>query len=66
MTDSDLLYGIPRIAAHLGLSERQTYYAAACGHIPAFKIGSIWAARKSTLAEEFARREREALGQGAA
>ena len=66
MTDTDLLYGIPQIAAHLGLSRRQTYYAASCGHIPVFKIGATWAARKSTLDDEFARREREAMSQAVA
>ena len=63
MADSDLLHGIPEIAAHLEKSERQTYYAASRGYLPIFKVGTTWTARKSTLAEEFARREREAMAR---
>ncbi len=45
----DLLSGAEAIAAYLGWSVRSTFYACEKGHIPAFKIGVKWCARKSTL-----------------
>jgi hypothetical protein len=63
---TDLLHGIPEIARHLGLrTHRQAYHAVASGHVPAFKLGGKWCARKSTLNEFFAQKERETLAQGA-
>lgn len=45
----DLLRGVAEIAEHIGESERRVYYLCECGHIPAFKIGNGWHARKSAL-----------------
>jgi excisionase family DNA binding protein len=54
----DLLDGVPAIAAYLGLSERRTYYLLESGQLPAFKIGSKWAGRKSTYLSHFDKLER--------
>jgi hypothetical protein len=45
----DLLRGIHKIARFLGTTDRQAYYMAGRGLIPAFKRGKIWEARRSTL-----------------
>jgi hypothetical protein len=65
---TDVLHGIAEIARHLGFrTNRQAYHAVASGHVPAFKLGGKWCARKSTLDEFFAEKERAALaGKGAA
>ena len=46
----DLLYGCPRIAEHLGLTEDQIYHLARMKRIPTFKVGRTLCARRSTLA----------------
>ena len=46
---TDLLDGVPAIAAFAGWSCRRTYYLVENELVPAFKIGKKWAARKSTL-----------------
>jgi len=45
----DLLKGVSEIAEYIGESKRRTYYLCEQAIIPAFKIGSIWHARKSVL-----------------
>ena len=45
----DLLHGAAEIADYIGKSERQAYHLCESGHIPAFKIGAQWTARKSAL-----------------
>lgn len=62
--DADLLYGIPRIAKHLGLSDRQARHLAETGAVPTFKLppgNKIICARRSTLNAWLA--EREAAGR---
>lgn len=54
---TDLLDGVPAIAAFGGWSPRRTYYLAENELIPAFKIGKKWAARKSTLRQHIAKLE---------
>ena len=55
---SDLMGGVPAIAAFLGFSERQTYHLLEKGKLPAFKFGGrIWQARKSTLRRHIANLE---------
>lgn len=49
--DSDLLYGVPAIAKHLGLREAQCRNRIEAKTIPAFKIGGTICARKSSLKE---------------
>ena len=46
---TDLLDGVPAIAAFGGWSQRRTYYLVENDLIPAFKIGKKWAAKKSSL-----------------
>jgi excisionase family DNA binding protein len=46
---SDLLRGMPRISAYLGITERAGYHMADRGQIPVFKIGATICARKSEL-----------------
>jgi len=62
-SDSDLLYGVPRIARHLGLSDRQARHLAETGAIPTFKLpgNKIICARRSTLNAWLG--EREAAGR---
>jgi predicted DNA-binding transcriptional regulator AlpA len=45
----DLLLGANAIAAHLGISPRQTYRLIYADTIPTFKLGGAVAARRSTL-----------------
>jgi hypothetical protein len=45
----DLMIGTKPIANELGLSIRQAFYLLESGRLPAFKLGSRWAVRKSTL-----------------
>lgn len=47
--DQDLLYGVPAIAAYLGIRPRQAKHRVATGHIPTFRIGESICARRSTL-----------------
>lgn len=45
----DLLRGAPAIGRYGGWTLRQTYHLLENNLIPAFKVGKIWNARKSTL-----------------
>ena len=45
----DLLSGAEAIAEFYGWKLRRTYYLLEQGQIPAFKVGKIWCARRSTL-----------------
>lgn len=45
----DLLYGMPSIAAHLGLTEAQGYHLHANRTLPTFNIGRRVCARRSDL-----------------
>jgi hypothetical protein len=47
--NDDLLWGVERIARHIGRNVRQTYYLLQNQKIPAQKIGALWVARKSTI-----------------
>jgi len=53
MADNDLaddfLKGAGKIAEHIGEKPRATYHLLETQKIPAFKMGKIWYARKSTL-----------------
>ena len=45
----DLLVGAEAIGAFWGCSKRRAFYMCERKNIPAFKIGRVWHARKSTL-----------------
>jgi hypothetical protein len=62
-TPSDLLRGIPEIAAFLGEPERRTYHMCVSGTIPAFMVGGRWVMRRSTYLAELQRREAQALAR---
>lgn len=47
--ETDLLYGVPAIAEHLGLREKQCRSRIEAKQIPTFKIGGTLCSRKSTL-----------------
>ncbi len=51
----DLLTGAVQIAAFVGVEPRRAFYLLERGHLPAFKIGAKWHARKSTLRAHFAK-----------
>ena len=61
--DNDLLHGIPAIAAHLTMTVRQAGYQIEKGLLPTFRMGRTVCARKSTLADHFAKLEAEARGE---
>jgi hypothetical protein len=47
--DDEIVWGAERIGEVIGRTSRQANYLMATGKIPATKIGSLWAARRSTL-----------------
>jgi hypothetical protein len=49
----DLLIGAKSIADWLNVSVRKVFYWGETGELPLFKIGSLWAGRKTTLIEHF-------------
>ena len=57
---ADLLYGIPALATHLGIAERQVRNLIKIGELPTFKIGRKVCSRRSTCDELLAQREAEA------
>ncbi|MDR6850347.1 hypothetical protein J2Y57_003581 [Sphingomonas sp. BE137] len=54
---SDLLTGIEAIAAHLSITRRRAYHLHETGELPTFKHGGKVCARRSTLAQHFAKQE---------
>lgn len=56
----DLLMGANAIAAHLGITPRQTYRLVYDGLIPTFKLGGTVAARRSSLMRWLAEQETRA------
>lgn len=59
-SDPDLLYGVPAIAASLGVSARQVRHLVATGTIPTFKVLKLVCARRSTLITWLAEQEAKA------
>lgn len=57
LPETDLLYGVPAIAAHLSMTQPQVYHLHTKGELPTFKIGGKVCARRSTLAKHFAAQE---------
>ncbi|GGC94671.1 DNA-binding protein [Chelatococcus reniformis] len=57
---ADLLYGMPAIAAHLGLKVPQARHLADKGTIPTFKVCKLTCARRSTLNAWLEKLEKEA------
>ncbi len=50
----DLLHGVKQIGDYVGENDpRRVYYLLERGLIPGFKIGRLWKARKSQLAEVY-------------
>ncbi|MAM37514.1 MAG: DNA-binding protein [Erythrobacter sp.] len=62
--ETDLLYGVEAIAAHLKLRPKQVAQMHDRGHLPTFKIGARVCARKSTLAKHFEAQEAAARAAG--
>jgi hypothetical protein len=56
----DLMIGIRPIAEYLHEPERQAYYLAETRKLPLFKLGKLWAGRKSTINNHFEKLERDA------
>ena len=61
----DLLEGAEAIAAFLGKDARQIYHMVTKRQIPAFKLGAVLHARRSTLKQFFADREAAAVQRSA-
>ena len=60
----DVLRGADAIARYCNFpSVRAAQYACKQGHIPCFKLGDSWCARKSALDQFFSEKEREALAR---
>lgn len=53
---SDLLYGAPAIAVHVGMTVRQARHRIAQGLIPSFKMGQTVCALKSSIDAALAER----------
>ena len=62
----DVLTGAAEIAAHLGCSERRSYYMLERRIIPGFKLGRIWHMRRSTYLAFIEEREAQAAREKAA
>lgn len=54
---SDLIYGMPAIAAFLNIRTRQAYHLDERGDLPAFRLGGKVCARKTTLRDWLAAQE---------
>jgi hypothetical protein len=50
----DLLFGIEKIAAYLGLGKRQADHQIRAGNIPVKRMGRLVVSRKSALRRHFA------------
>lgn len=50
-SDGDLLYGVPAIANHLGMTHAQIYHLHKENRIPTYKMGSKVCASKTKLKE---------------
>lgn len=57
---ADILRGANQIAEYLGFPRRTVYHAVAKGHLPAFRIGDILCARRSTLTAWISQQEQQA------
>ena len=53
----DMLNGADNIAAFLGQPVRRVYYLLERKQLPAFKLGTSWHARRSTLLRFIAKKE---------
>jgi hypothetical protein len=49
----DVIWGVEAIARTIGRTQHQTYWQLEQGHLPARKIGRIWAASKRALRSHF-------------
>ncbi|HZH10569.1 MAG TPA: DNA-binding protein [Microvirga sp.] len=58
LNSTDLLHGMEAIAAFLGIKKRQAQHWADTTDMPTFKIGRTVCARRSSLKEWLAKRER--------
>jgi hypothetical protein len=54
----DLMIGAKPISKFTGIPVRKIFYLAETGRLPCFKLGKLWAARKSTLKDYIERLER--------
>ncbi len=67
---ADLLYGVPAIAAHMGIRPMQAHHQIRKGSLPVFRMAGVICARKSTIAawlaeqEAAARNGASAVGSG--
>jgi hypothetical protein len=64
---ADLLRGADQIAEFLfgdPTQRRKVYHLAATSRLPAFRLGSLWCARRSTLLEWVAAQEQRGWKQG--
>jgi hypothetical protein len=50
---ADLLYGVPAIAAFLGITPAAVYHLAAQRRIPTFKVGKTVCARRARILQAF-------------
>ena len=57
----DLMRGVGAIAAFLDWTQSQTFHALQSGQLPAFKLGRVWHARKSTILAHIAAQEARSM-----
>ena len=53
LSDPDLLSGADAIGKYLGTKRPRTFRLLENGEIPAFKLGGLWQARKSSIEKHF-------------
>ena len=70
LSQADLLYGVPAIAAFLGLSRHQAQHRIDAGDLPTFRLGGkkggTICARRTSLRDHLAKLERAAREEGQA
>lgn len=64
LSTTDPMLKIPEIARRLGVSTTTVYDLVKKGEVPAFKLGSQWMIRESTLTAWIAKQEQRASSAG--
>ena len=60
--NDDLLVGATEIGKFLGADQRRAFYLLSTRQVPAFKVGRLWHARRSTLVRFMENQERASGG----
>lgn len=63
LDSGEMLYGVPAIAMHLGMTAKTVYHLHTRKRIPTFKLGRMVCATRSDLARHFAELRAQRAGQ---